>query len=97
MNRRVHARRDSGCLKLKRQDDYVSGADIVRRAIAHTRRMLRAGVHDWPTARRALVRILADLESRSSPDDPSLAELRAFIEQGDRNPIGPEGDAADRG
>ncbi|HVP98397.1 MAG TPA: hypothetical protein VMS87_03910 [Roseiarcus sp.] len=75
----------------------VTVADIVRRAIAHTRRMLRAGVHDWPTARRALVRILADLESRSSPDDPSLAELRAFIEQGDRNPIGPEGDAADRG
>jgi len=73
----------------------VTVADIVRRAIAHTRRMLRTGVHDWPTARRALVRILVDLESRS-PDDPSLAELRAFIEQGDRNPTEPGNGAADR-
>ncbi|HTR13445.1 MAG TPA: hypothetical protein VMI72_09390 [Roseiarcus sp.] len=62
----------------------VTVADIVRRVIGHTRQMLRERVYDWPTARRALVRILADLESRS-PNDPNLAELRAFIELGDRN------------
>jgi len=73
----------------------VTVADIVRRVIGHTRRMLREGVYDWPTARRALTKILADLESRS-PDDRSLAELRAFIELGDRNATEPGQGPADR-
>jgi hypothetical protein len=57
--------------------------EIVRQSIRHARRMLREGVYDWPTARRALERILADLEARS-PNDPSLARLRAFIASRDR-------------
>ena len=74
----------------------VTVASVVRRVITYTRQMLRAGVHDWPIARRALMRILVDLESRSSPDDPSLAGLRAFIEQGDRNPVERGEDRVDR-
>ena len=61
----------------------ASIADIVRRTIRHARRMSKAGVHDWPTARAALSRILADLEARS-PGDPSLERLRQVIERGDR-------------
>jgi hypothetical protein len=57
--------------------------EIVRRSIRHARRMLGEGVHDWPTARQALMRILADLEARS-PDHPSLPRLRAFIASRDR-------------
>ena len=56
---------------------------IVRRSIRHARLMLRQGVYEWPTLRRALRRILADLESRS-PDHPSLPRLRAFIASKDR-------------
>jgi hypothetical protein len=61
----------------------VSIADIVRQAIRHARQMSNGGLHDWPTAREALTKILADLEAQS-PDDPSLARLRAFIALGDR-------------
>ena len=61
----------------------ASTAEIVRRTIRHARRISKEGVYDWPTARIALVRILTDLEGRSS-DDPSLERLRQVIERGDR-------------
>jgi len=61
----------------------ASIAEIVRRTIRHARRISKEGVYDWPTARIALVRILTDLEGRSS-DDPSLERLRQVIERGDR-------------
>jgi len=61
----------------------VSIADIVNRTIGHAQRMADDGVHDWPTARFALTRILADLEARS-PGEPSLERLREFIALGDR-------------
>jgi hypothetical protein len=57
--------------------------EIVRQSIRHARRMLGEGVYDWPTARRALMTILADLEARS-PNHPSLRRLRAFIALRDR-------------
>ncbi len=57
--------------------------EIVRRSIRHARRMLREGHYDWPTTRRALRTILADLEARS-PDHPSIARLGAFIAANDR-------------
>ncbi len=60
-----------------------STADIVRQTIRHARRMSLEGVHEWPVAREALAKILADLEKRS-PDDPSLARLRAYISLRDR-------------
>lgn len=56
---------------------------IVRRAIRHARLMLKQGAYDWPTVRKALRKILADLETRS-PADPSLPRLRAFIASRDR-------------
>jgi hypothetical protein len=56
---------------------------IVRRSIRHARLMQRQGAYDWPTARWALRKILADLESRS-PNHPSLRSLRAFIASKDR-------------
>jgi hypothetical protein len=57
--------------------------EIVRRSIRQARRMLTEGDYDWPTTRRALRAILADLEARS-PDHPSLPRLRAFIASRDR-------------
>jgi hypothetical protein len=45
--------------------------------------MLKQGAYDWPTARKALRKILADLEAQS-PKDPSLPRLRAFIASRDR-------------
>ncbi len=62
-------------------DDFI--AEIVRLSIRHARRLLREDVYSWPTAREALLRILSDLEARSS-NDPSLARLRAFIAETDR-------------
>lgn len=56
---------------------------IVRRSIRHTQVLLKQGSYDWPVARRALRKILSDLEART-PDDPSLARLRAFIVLKDR-------------
>lgn len=56
---------------------------IVCRAIRHARLMLKQGAYDWPTARKALRKILADLEAQS-PKDPSLPRLRAFIASRDR-------------
>jgi hypothetical protein len=56
---------------------------IVRRSIRHARLMLRQGAYEWPTVRRALRKILADLESRS-PEQSSLPRLRAFIASNDR-------------
>jgi len=57
--------------------------ETVRRSIRHARLMLREGSYNWPVARRALRKILADLEARS-PDHPSLPRLRAFIALKDR-------------
>jgi hypothetical protein len=56
---------------------------IVRRSIRHARLMLRQGAYDWPTVRKALRKILADLESRS-PNHPGLPRLRTFIASSDR-------------
>ncbi len=56
---------------------------IVRRSMRHARLMLRQRVYNWPTVRRALRKILADLETRS-PDHPSVPRLRAFIASNDR-------------
>ncbi len=56
---------------------------IVRRSMRHARLMLRHRVYNWPTVRRALRKILADLETRS-PDHPSVPRLRAFIASNDR-------------
>jgi len=65
-------------------DAMVDSIDeIVGRSIRHARGMLREGHYDWPTTRRALRTILADLEARS-PNHPSLARLRAFIAANDR-------------
>jgi hypothetical protein len=57
--------------------------ETVRRSIRHARLMLRQGSYDWPIARRALRKILADLEAKS-PNHPSLPRLRAFIAANDR-------------
>jgi hypothetical protein len=65
-------------------DAMVDSIDeIVGRSIRHARRMLREGHYDWPTTRRALSIILADLEARS-PNHPSVARLRAFLAANDR-------------
>ena len=56
-------------------------SDIVDRAIGHAQQLVAKG-YSWPTARIALRRILADLETRT-PDDPSLDRLRRFIAEGD--------------
>jgi len=57
--------------------------EIVHRSIRHAGLMLRQGSYNWPVARRALRKILADLEARS-PSHPSLPRLRAFIARNDR-------------
>jgi hypothetical protein len=57
--------------------------EVVRRSIRHARLMLKQGSYNWPVARLALRKILADLEARS-PDHPSLPKLRAFIASKDR-------------
>ena len=45
---------------------------IVRRSIRHARLMLRQGAYDWPTARTALRKILADMESAiAEPSEPA--------------------------
>ena len=56
---------------------------IVERAIRHARIQARAKTFEWPTARKALTSILTDLET-TSPGDPSLDKLRAFIEEAER-------------
>jgi hypothetical protein len=53
---------------------------IVRRTIQHARKLSKT--YEWPVAREALVRILADLEARG--DDPSLKRLRTIIQKGDQ-------------
>jgi hypothetical protein len=60
---------------------------IVRQSIGHARLMLRQGAYDWPTVRKALRKILADLESRS-PNHPSLPRFRVFIASNDRSWLG---------
>lgn len=57
--------------------------EIVRRSIRHARLVLKQGSDNWPVARVALRKILADLEARC-PDYPSLPKLRAFIASNDR-------------
>lgn len=71
-------------------DEEAAGApmdpfidEVVQRSIRHARRMLRQNAYDWPVARRALRKILADLEAKA-PDHPSLPQLRAFIASNDR-------------
>jgi hypothetical protein len=73
----------------------ASVADIVRRTIRHARRISKEGGYDWPVAREALMRILADLEARA-PDDPSLDRLRQVIERGDRAFNGREDESVER-
>ena len=58
-------------------------AEIVRHSILHAQRLASERVHDWPTARAALTKILADLEQRS-PNEPSLSRLRIYIATRDR-------------
>ena len=53
---------------------------IGRRTIRHARKLSRT--YEWPVARGALARILADLEARG--DDPSLERLRIVIQKGDQ-------------
>jgi hypothetical protein len=55
-------------------------SDIVDNSIRHARELLSKG-YDWTTARDALTRVLADLETRD-PADPSLSRLRRFIAEG---------------
>jgi hypothetical protein len=57
--------------------------EIVLRSIRHARLMLKQGFYNWPVARLALRKILADLEAKS-PNHPSLPRLRAFISARDR-------------
>jgi hypothetical protein len=57
--------------------------EVVRRSIRHARLMLKQGSYNWPVARIALRKILADLEEKT-PDHPSLQRLRAFIVSSDR-------------
>jgi len=57
--------------------------EVVRRSIRHARLMSKQGSYNWPVARLALRKILADLEAKA-PDDPSLPRLRAFIASQDR-------------
>jgi hypothetical protein len=57
--------------------------EVVRRSIRHARLMLKQDSHNWPVARLALRKILADLEQKA-PDHPSLRRLRAFIASSDR-------------
>jgi hypothetical protein len=57
--------------------------EVVRRSIRHARLMLKQGSYNWPVARLALRKILADLEA-DAPNDPSLPRLRAFIVSQDR-------------
>ena len=62
-------------------DDFID--EVVRRSVLHARLMLKEGSHNWPVARLALRKILADLEEKA-PDHPSLRRLRAFIASSDR-------------
>jgi hypothetical protein len=57
--------------------------EVVRRSIRHARLMLNQGSYNWPVARLALRKILADLEAKAA-NDPSLPRLRAFIASNDR-------------
>jgi hypothetical protein len=56
---------------------------VVRRSMRHARLMLKQGSYNWPVARLALRKILADLEAKA-PDEPSLRRLRSFIASNDR-------------
>lgn len=52
---------------------------IVRRTIEHAERMVGSGDYDWPTAREALAKILADLEVRAPTSTETLTPLRDYI------------------
>jgi len=62
----------------------VSVGEIVRRTISHASRIAEDGRYEWPTARVALKKILADLEVRG-PNDPALEPLRQYIGRSDRD------------
>ncbi len=70
-------------------------SDIVDRAIRHACDLSKTERYPWPTARAALARILADLET-CAPGDPGLDRLRAFIAGGDRAATPPPADAPRR-
>jgi hypothetical protein len=55
-------------------------SEIVRQTLQHASKLSTS--HEWPVAREALSRILANLESRC--DDPSLEMLRRLIKSGDQ-------------
>jgi HEPN domain-containing protein len=57
--------------------------EVVRRSMRHARLMLKQGSYNWPVARLALRKILADLEAKA-PNEPSLRRLRSFIASNDR-------------
>jgi hypothetical protein len=57
--------------------------EVVRRSVRHARLMLKQGSYNWPVARLALRKILADLEAKA-PNEPSLRRLRSFIASNDR-------------
>jgi hypothetical protein len=57
--------------------------EVVRRTIRHAQRMVEQRQYKWQTARIALTKLMADLESRH-PADPALEPLRRYIESCDR-------------
>lgn len=63
-----------------REPVRLSISATVRRTIQHARKLSKT--YEWPVAREALGRILADLEARG--DDPSLNRLRIVIQKGDQ-------------
>ena len=79
--RSCHRLSGCGCEVGVRRLMSAQTSDIVDRAIGHAQQLVAKG-YSWPTARIALRRILADLETRT-PDDPSLDRLRRFIAEGD--------------
>ncbi len=58
-------------------------AEIVDRAIEHTRAILDASRGEWSVARKGLERIRAHL-ANGAPEHPALDRLSAFIADQDR-------------
>ena len=52
--------------------------EIVRRSIRHARLMLKQGAYNWPVARLALRKILADLEAESPGRSEPAAASRLY-------------------
>jgi hypothetical protein len=64
-----------------RMDAFID--EVVRWSIRHARLMLKQDSYNWPVARLALRKILADLEAKA-PDEPGLRRLRSFIASNDQ-------------